>query len=197
MFCSFTLLLILKKILMKKAAIKARNSIPVHRVIFLFMFCFAAGTVAFGQGSSPTASLNKKLGLYIFPAKDQTAEQQQKDETYCYDWAIKNSGVDPLNMQAVKPDSNAVTGREGEVLVGGAKGAAAGVAIGAIAGDAGKGAAIGAVVGGLAGRGARKEKQAQQKQQSEQTAKTATQSQIDAFTKAYKACLSGKGYTVQ
>jgi hypothetical protein len=179
---------------MKKLIMESNNFINVKHVS-LFIFCFITGKIALGQ--TATESLNKKLGIYVFPAKDQTAEQQQKDETYCYDWAIKNSGVDPLNMQAVKPDSNAVTGREGEVLVGGAKGAAAGVAIGAIAGDAGKGAAIGAVVGGLAGRGARKEKQQQQKQQSEQKAKTATQDQITAFSKAYKACLTGKGYTVQ
>src|SRR3954452_18360342 len=196
MFCSFTLVDDSKKIFMKKVAIKTLNSAQAPYVVFLFMFCFT-GIMALGQETSPTASLNKKLGLYIFPAKDQTAEQQQKDETYCYEWAIKNSGVDPLNMQVVKPDSNAVTGREGEVVVGGAKGAAAGLAIGAIAGDAGKGAAIGAVVGGLGGRGARKEKQAQQKQQSQKKADTANQGQIDSFTKAYKACLSGKGYTVQ
>ena len=176
---------------------KALNSILVHRVIFLFMFCFAAGTMAFGQGSSPTASLNKKLGLYVFPAKDQTAEQQQKDETYCYDWAIKNSGVDPLNMQAVKPDTAHAPSTGQGMVVGGAKGAAAGLAIGAIAGDAGKGAAIGAVAGGLAGRSAAKQSQQGAQQQSEQKAKAATQAQIDSFTKAYKACLSGKGYTVQ
>src|SRR6478752_1681499 len=176
---------------------KALNSILFHRVIFLFMFCFAAGTMAFGQGSSPTASLNKKLGLYVFPAKNQTAEQQQKDESYCYDWAIKNSGVDPLNMQAVKPDTAHAPSTGQGMVVGGAKGAAAGVAIGAIAGDAGKGAAIGAVAGGLAGRRAAKGSQQAAEQQSQQKAQSATQSQIDAFTKAYKACLTGKGYTVQ
>ena len=45
------------------------------------------------------------MGLYIFPAKNQTAEQQQKDESYCYEWAIKNSGIDPLNREEIKPDS--------------------------------------------------------------------------------------------
>src|SRR4051812_34660711 len=113
---------------MKKAATKKLNSALAHCLVFLFMFCLTGG-VTFGQGTSATESLNKKLGLYIFPAKDQTKEQQQKDESYCYDWAIKNSGVDPLNIQVAKPDSNAVTGREGEVVVGGAKGAAAGLAI--------------------------------------------------------------------
>ena len=179
---------------MKKHATEKHNGIYALQVVCLLLLCFIS-QVASAQ--STTESLNKKLGLYIFPAKNQNAEQQKKDESYCYEWAIKNSGVDPLNREEIKPDSNAVTGREGEVLVGGAKGAAAGVAIGAIAGDAGKGAAIGAVVGGLAGRGARKQKQQSQKQQSEQKAKAANQSEIDNFTKAYKACLTGKGYTVQ
>ena len=179
---------------MKKHATEKHNSIYAPHVICLLLLCFV---IQFASGQSTTESLNKKLGLYIFPAKNQSADQQQKDESYCYEWAIKNSGVDPLNREEIKPDSNAVTGREGEVLVGGAKGAAAGVAIGAIAGDAGKGAAIGAVVGGLAGRGARKQKQQSQKQQSEQKAKAANQLQIDNFAKAYKACLTGKGYTVQ
>ena len=181
---------------MKKATIKTLDFIHAPYGVLLLMLCLA-GTIAMGQNASPTASLNKKLGLYVFPAKDQTAEQQQKDETYCYDWAIKNSGVDPLNMQAVKPDTAHAPSTGQGMVVGGAKGAAAGVAIGAIAGDAGKGAAIGAVAGGLAGRRAAKGSQQAAEQQSQQKAQSATQSQIDAFTKAYKACLSGKGYTVQ
>lgn len=120
MFCSFTQLLTPKITFMKKTATKICDLRKSQCVVFLLMFCLC-GPVAFGQGGSPTESINKKLGIYIFPAKDQSKEQQQKDESYCYDWAIKNSGVDPLNMQAVKPDSNAVTGREGEVVGGAAK----------------------------------------------------------------------------
>ena len=179
---------------MKKHATEKHNPMYAPPIICLLLLCFV---IQFASGQSTTESLNKNLGLYIFPAKNQSAGQQQKDESYCYQWAVKNSGVDPLNREEIKPDSNAVTGREGEVVGGAAKGAAAGVAIGAIAGDAGKGAAIGAVVGGLAGRGARKQKQQAQNQQSEQKANAANQSQIDNFTKAYKACLTGKGYTVQ
>jgi outer membrane lipoprotein SlyB len=134
--------------------------------------------------------------VYVFPAKNQTPEQTQKDESYCYDWAVQNSGIDPLNMQAVKPDS-VKTGPNGAMVAGAAKGAAAGVAIGAIAGDAGEGAAIGAVAGGLAGRRARKQNEKAQKQQAQQNAELATQAQVDNFTKAYKACLTGKGYTVE
>jgi len=162
----------------------------------LCMFCSVAGTTALGQTVSTTAALNKKLGVYIFPAKNQNAEQQQKDELYCYEWAKTNSGIDPENMQAVKPDS-VQTGRQGEVVGGAAKGAAAGAAVDAIAGDAGEGAAIGAAAGGLAGRKAKKQNEKAKKQEAQKKADNANQAQIDNFTKAYKACLTGKGYTVQ
>ena len=180
---------------MKKHTIKEPAFIYALRVGCAFIFCLGIAKIAIAQ--SPTASLNKKLGIYVFPAKNQNAEQQQKDESYCYDWAIKNSGVDPLNMQAVKPDTVHAPSTAQGMVVGGAKGAAAGVAIGAIAGDAGKGAAIGAVAGGLAGRRAAKGSQQAAQQQSQQKAQSATQAQIDNFSKAYKACLTGKGYTVQ
>src|SRR4051812_26124489 len=191
MFCNFILLLILKRTSMIKAAVI--NTIT----LVICVFCFVAGTTALGQNTSPTASLNKQLGVYVFPAKDQKPEQQQKDESDCYSWAVTNSGVDPLNMQAVKPDTVKTPSTAQGMVAGGAKGAAAGVAIGAIAGDAGKGAAIGAVAGGLKGRKAAKQGEQAQKQQSQNKADNANQAQIDNFTKAYKACLTGKGYTVQ
>jgi outer membrane lipoprotein SlyB len=181
---------------MKKNTQSSCNPIHTLYLTCIYMLCIFTGKPVFAQDTSSTASLNKKLGMFIFPAKDQKPEQQQKDEAYCYEWAVKNSGVDPLNMEAVKPDSVA-TGRQGEVARGAAKGAAAGVAIGAIAGDAGEGAAIGAVAGGLAGRRARKANEQQQKQQAQKKAESTTQSQIDSFKKAYTACLTGKGYTVQ
>ncbi len=64
---------------------------------------------------NPTASLNKQPGIYIFPVKNQNAEQQQKDKQACYEWAVNNSGVGPLKLQAVKGDS-VNTGRQGEVV---------------------------------------------------------------------------------
>lgn len=165
--------------------------------ILFIVLSFMAASVCRGQDASTTASLNKKIGVYIFPANKQTTEQQQKDEVECYKWAVTNSGTDPLNMQAVQPDSAKGVSTGAGMVVGGAKGAAAGVAIGAIAGDAGTGAAIGAVAGGLAGRRAAKQSQKAAEQQSQAKANAATQEQVNNFTKAYKACLTGKGYTVE
>jgi hypothetical protein len=148
------------------------------------------------QPASMTASLNKNLGIYVFPAKDQKPDQQAKDEQACYSWAVQQSGVDPLNMQATKPDTVA-KGPDGSAVKGAAKGAVAGVAIGAIAGDAGKGAAIGAAAGGMKGASSSKKKKAQQEQEAKKTAAATDQAKIDSFKKAYSACLEGKGYTVK
>lgn len=143
-----------------------------------------------------TADLNKQLGMYVFPAKSQTADQQKKDEKECYDWAVKNSGVDPLNLQKVQPAQTA-QGRGGGAVSGAAKGAAAGAAIGAIAGDAGTGAGVGAAAGAMAGRRAKKKSEAQQQEKAKSDANAANQEQINNYKKAYTACLTGKGYTVQ
>src|SRR6187399_2371848 len=84
-----------------------------------------------------------KLGLYVFPAKSQSQQQQKIDEFECYKWAMQQSGIDPLNLPKVET-APVETGPDGSAVRGAARGAAAGVAIGAIAGDAGTGAAIGA-----------------------------------------------------
>ena len=49
---------------------------------------------------TPSAS----LGLYVFPAKGQTADQQKQDEQACYTWAQEQSGIDPVAVKA-NPDS--------------------------------------------------------------------------------------------
>jgi len=75
-------------------------------------------------------------------------------------------------------------------------GAALGAIGGAIGGDAGKGAAIGAGVGALFGgfrrMRAMEEEQAQMANYQAQTAQA-----TGGFSRAYGACLQGRGYTVQ
>jgi YMGG-like Gly-zipper len=165
-------------------------------VLFVFAGMVCAQETQAAKPASMTASLNKSLGLYVFPAKDQKPDQQAKDEQACYSWAVQQSGVDPLNMPATKPDSVA-KGPDGSAVKGAAKGAVAGVAIGAIAGDAGKGAAIGAAAGGMAGASGGKKKQAKKQEEAQKTAAATDQAKLDSFKKAYSACLEGKGYTVK
>jgi hypothetical protein len=151
-------------------------------------------------------------GLIIYPAKNQSAKQQQKDEGECQTWAKNNTGIDPLALanQASQPAPVAAQAPPppgGQRVRGAARGAAGGAVVGAIAGDAGKGAAIGAAAGTVAG-GARKRREEEQVAASNQQAqaqaqqqaagqKANTQSQLATFNKAYSACLEGRGYTVK
>jgi hypothetical protein len=106
----------------------------------------------------------------VYPAKGQSASQQQKDQSECQAWAQSQGGSAP-------PPQGAPVAR------GAARGAVGGAVIAGVAdGDTGKGAAAGAVVGGV--RGGR-ERQAQQAQASSNT------------QKGYAACMEGRGYTVK
>jgi hypothetical protein len=133
-------------------------------------------------------------GMMIYPAKGQSAEQQQKDEFECHQWAVQQTGYDPTKAQQAPQQQT--TQRRGGAVRGAAGGALLGAGIGAIAGDTGKGAAIGAGVGAVGG-GARQRRQQQQQEAANQQAHTQQQSQIDNYNKAKGVCLEGKGYTVK
>jgi hypothetical protein len=164
--------------------------------------CFSLTALAQVPPAVPDTSkmtynqISSGLKLYVFPAKNQSKQQQKIDEFECYKWGMEQSGIDPLNLPKVEA-APAQTGPTGGAIKGGAKGAAAGVAIGAIAGDAGKGAAIGAVAGGLAGRRAGKQAQAQANQSSQAEAANKEQELRNSFVKAFSVCLEGKGYTIK
>jgi hypothetical protein len=172
---------------------------------FLLVVTLCFSQIVFSQqqvASLPDTSkmtynqISSTMKKYVFPSKGQSQQKQKEDEFECYKWAVQQSGIDPLNLPKVEV-KQAETGPNGAAVVGAAKGAAAGVAIGAIAGDAGTGAAIGAVTGALAGRRAGKQAQAQQAQQAEANAKGQEQAMKDSYTKAFSACIEGKGYTIK
>jgi len=146
-----------------------------------------------GPTQDAAASL---LKVYVFPANNQTPDQQAKDSNDCYAWAKQQTGVDPTNPTVPQKADTSQTGK-GAAVKGAAKGAAAGAAIGAITGDAGKGAAVGATAGGMAGVGGKRAAKQQAEQQAKQQQQAAVNQQIDAFKKAYTACMTGKKYTVQ
>jgi len=182
------------------------NSFTRITAIVALSACVAASASAQTPADEATAgnatALAKQLGLYVFPAKGQNTTQQATDEAACYNWAVQQTGINPM-APAPNADSaakveaakmNAAT--QGAGLVGGAKGAAAGTAIGAIAGNTGEGAAIGAVLGGLAGRRARKEAEQEAQVAGAQAAQNKEKQNMATFTRAMTACLTGKGYSV-
>lgn len=128
----------------------------------------------------------------VYPAKGQSAQQQQTDQGECHSWAVQNTGVDPAQV-ATQPTQQATSQPGGERLRGAARGAVGGAAIGAIAGDTGKGAGVGAVVGTMAGGHRARQNQANAQQQGQAQKKA----QIDTYYRGYAACLEGRGYTVK
>jgi hypothetical protein len=127
-----------------------------------------------------------------YPAKGQSPQQQQQDEGACYSWAKSNTGIDPTAVANAPPPPSGPAVGGGERVQGAARGAAGGAVIGAIAGDAGKGAAIGAATGTMVGGSrARQNRRAAASQSQAQT-----QGSMDTFNRAFAACMSGRGYTV-
>ena len=153
-------------------------------------------STAVKEPATPPVSIAKGLGLFVFPSGGQSAEQQETDEIACYKWAKEQTGIDPINPPQVEAEK-VDTSPDGSAVKGAAGGAAAGAAIGAIAGDTGKGAAIGAVVGGLRGRRAKRYGDAKEQQAANQAAEDKTEEMMNNFKKAFNACMTGKGYTVQ
>lgn len=145
----------------------------------------------------------QKLGIVVFPAKNQTPEQQEADELACLQWAANEMGIVP---NAPAPDPKAAgaaaaaqtdEATKGAAVKGGAKGAAAGAIIGAIAGDAGTGAAIGAGAGAVAGKRARKGASAQADAATQEKLEAEQKAKVDGLRKAMGACLEPKGYTIK
>jgi hypothetical protein len=150
-------------------------------------------------------SLSQTLKISAFPQTGQNAQQQSKDEAACYDWAVKNTGTDPFDLQkkaqqqqqqTAQATAQAQAAGEGQGVKTAAKGAAAGALIGAAAGDTGTGAAVGATVGAVAGRRRKKQAEAQAEQVQAQGAQAqqATAAQMEGFKKAFCACMEGKKY---
>ena len=131
--------------------------------------------------------------VFVYPKPGQSQDAFQKDQYECHNWATQQTGFNP----AAPPQSAAAPPpQQGGAVRGAARGAAVGAVGGAIAGDAGKGAAVGAAAGGLLGGMRRNDRI---RQEEAQTANYQAQnSQATAtFNRAYAACLSGRGYTVQ
>ena len=131
--------------------------------------------------------------LYVYPAQNQTAEQQEKDKYDCYQFGKSQTGFDPMAAPVATAPPPA---QKGGVLKGAAGGALVGAAVGAVSGDAGKGAGYGAAAGGTIGL-LRKNQSQKEQQQYQQQQQQNYQAQRSNYDRAYAACLEGRGYTVK
>jgi hypothetical protein len=141
---------------------------------------------------------------FVYPAKGQSPQQQQKDEFDCHQWAIQQTGYDPANPRQQQsggpPPSGSAEPEAGSGARGAVRGAVVGGLIGGIGGRGGEGAAAGAVVGGIAARRSSR-REAEQRQQYEQQQYYQQQAAAnaagpEAYQRARAACLGGRGYTI-
>lgn len=143
--------------------------------------------------------------LVIYPAKNQSKEQMEKDKYACYSWAKGETGFDPMAtpQATTPPPAQQKKSVAGGAVKGGVGGAALGAGIGAIAGGsrgAGKGAGIGALAGGTLGglRSSSQNRQSEQAQkQWEQEQLAQYQQKRNNYNRAFGACMEGRGYTVK
>ena len=131
--------------------------------------------------------------VYVYPAKGQSEKQQARDQQECHDWAVKQTGVDPVKLAEETSGTQASSG--GGLLKGAAGGAGLGALRGSIGGDpgemAGRGAAMGGVFAAIRARRAM-----QQEHEAQMQTHQDREAQLNKYDGAYKACLSGRGYGV-
>jgi outer membrane protein with glycine zipper len=150
---------------------------------------------------SPSTNAGLARGVFVYPARGQSPSEQSRDEYQCHSWAVQQTGFNPTARTANAPPPS-FQAPEGGLMRGALAGGAIGAAGGAIGGNAGEGAAIGAATLGLFGAFRRhaQEMQEQQKMQAyEQSQTQASMRQNEArasYDRAYKACLTGRGYSV-
>ena len=137
--------------------------------------------------------------MYIYPAKGQNQQQQDKDRYECHTWAVQQTGFDPSKAYPSNPnyyDPQPYNPSQPHVARGAGRGAAMGAVGGAIGGNAGKGAAAGAAVGAMAGGFRRRDERRQQAAAQQQQQAQASASVSVGYQRAMAACLQGRGYTV-
>ena len=142
-----------------------------------------------GSFSSP---LRADQQLMIYPAKGQSAEQQQKDVGECKSWATDQTGFDPANPPAMTQPAPQPS-RQGEVVRGAARGAVLGEIVDD---DAGTGAAAGAAIGAMR-RQDRVRSEKQQASASQQQQQQYVAQKTSEYTRALSACLEARSYTVK
>ena len=134
--------------------------------------------------------------IFVYPAKGQSPEQQDRDRYECHVWAVQQTGVDPSRMQAGGFERVAVAP---VAPTGTITGAIGGAIIGSVLSgghDGGAGTLFGAATGAMIGSASDANAQAQQTQAQVGQAMVTERNKDQSYRRAMGACLEGRGYTV-
>ena len=131
---------------------------------------------------------------FVYPAQGQTPELQAQDEFECFKWAQDQTGFDPAApVDAPQSDGGRSVG--GSAATGAGFGAAGGALVGALFGSPLRGAAIGAASGALLGGGKASGRQQEQRRAENQAEQQQTALREEYF-RAFRTCMTGRGFTV-
>jgi hypothetical protein len=159
----------------------------------------AALGALFGAFALLSGTAASSQQLIVYPTRNQSPEQSERDKGECNVWAQQQTGINPMSAPAPAAAAPPPPPQGGRIR-GAARGAAVGAVGGAIGGDAGKGAAIGAaggaLIGGFRQRDQRRAQEEAHHQAQQQQAQQSDQARV-TFARAYAACLEGRGYTVK
>ena len=174
-----------------------RREIQVKTFALLLGSLVLAPGVSVAQDVAPPTTNPAERIVY---RGDHTMEQQNAAQLTCFTWSSEQTDWDPAEAYAQLEREHGEALQQyqqtrGSAVRGAAKGALAGLAIGAIAGDAGKGAAIGAVAGGAAG-GVRGRRGRQAAQEAFEAAAAEFQENFRLWDRHWVACMVGNGFGV-
>ncbi len=146
---------------------------------------WTAPAVAVLVATTVVPGAHAQSGVYAYPLQGQSQQQQQRDQLDCHNWAVSQTGFDPVNTPRPAPATQTYASRpsggnstgflgvggdknlfggQGSTLSDAGTGAAFGAIGGAIAGNAGMGAAIGAGSAALFGAISRSSRQSEEEQ---------------------------------
>lgn len=131
--------------------------------------------------------------VFVYPTRNQTPDQMARDKEECHDWSVQQTGVDPVKM-AAEAQAPPKSGSGGGGMLGGA---AMGAARGAMSGgDVGAGAMQGVGIGRLV-HAVRARRQMEEQKENQAKEQQERQAALQKYDRAFGACLTGRGYTVQ
>ncbi len=65
----------------------------------ILITCLVAMLLSAAIAAEGGKTLASTLDVFVFPTEGQAADQQSKDESACYSWAVSNTGSDPFELQ--------------------------------------------------------------------------------------------------
>lgn len=161
---------------------------------FATVLACAIGVALSSGAHAASTQPPSSMGVVIYPAKGQSAQQQDRDRYECYEWARGQSGFDPAQPTQPASISPASASRTPAAMAGGAIG---GAAIAELThNDPGHGAAAGALGAAMIGR-VREQQMAQARQQQAAQQQSARSQQRAIYDRAFGACMEARGYTVR